>query len=297
MNNIYLKPHHNYVAFFLSLACNLSCSYCINLHNSGSRFKQAKRKELTLQEWINSANRLNLRKDLPLSLQGGEPTLYKYFYDFVKEVKPEIKMDLLTNFMFDIDKFIKEVPISRFTRDSPYASIRVSYHPGQNKIDDLIYKTKKMENAGFEVGLFGILHPEQELNKHILETQEKCLKLGIDFRTKEFLGEYNGELYGTFKYEDCVQSPKLKACQCKTSELIVDPGGYIYKCHSDLYAGRDPYANITDEDFTANKIDEYRDCLVYGDCNPCDVKVKTNRFQQDGHTSVDIINIKDLNNG
>ena len=41
-------------------------------------------------------------------------------------------------------------------------------------------------------------------------------------------------------------------------------------------------------------IDEYRDCYVYGDCNPCDVKVKTNRFQQFGHTSVDIIDIREL---
>ncbi len=291
---IELKEHHNYVAFFLSLACNLNCSYCINLHNSGSRYKQAKRKDLSVQDWIDSANKLMLRDDLPLSLQGGEPTLYKGFFDFVKEVKIDIKMDLLTNFMFDVDKFIKEVPVNRFTRDAPYAPIRVSYHPGQNDIDDLIYKTKKMEDAGFKVGLFGILHPNDDIKKHILQVQEKCLNLGIDFRTKEFLGEYEGKLYGTFKYDDCVQSEILKYCKCKTTELIVDPGGYVYKCHSDLYAGRSPYANITDEDFTSDKIDEYRDCFVYGDCNPCDVKVKTNRFQEHGHTSVDIIDKKEL---
>jgi len=41
-------------------------------------------------------------------------------------------------------------------------------------------------------------------------------------------------------------------------------------------------------------IDEYRECYFYGDCNPCDVKIKTNRFQQYGHTSVDIIDIRDI---
>lgn len=290
---IKLKEHHNYVAFFLSLACNLNCSYCINLHNGGSRYKQAKRKELTYKEWIDAANKLELREDLPLSLQGGEPTLLKGFNIFVKEVKPEIKMDLLTNMMFDVDKFIKEVPVERFTRDAPYASIRVSYHPGQNDIDDLIYKTSKMEDAGFRVGLFGIEMPDEKLNKHIYEVKERCLKLGIDFRTKEFLGEFKGKMYGTFKYPDSVSSA-LKYCKCKTTELLVDPNGYTYKCHSDLYAGRTPYYNITEDDFSTDLIDEYRDCFVYGDCNPCDVKVKTNRFQQDGHTSVDIINIKPL---
>ncbi len=290
---IKLKSHHNYVAFFLSLGCNLSCSYCINLHNSGSRYKQAKRKELSYKDWIDSANRLVLRDDLPLSLQGGEPTLLKGFNIFAKEVKPEIKMDLLTNMMFDVDKFIEEVPIDRFIRDAPYASIRVSYHPGQNDIDDLIYKTQKMEDAGFRVGLFGIELPDAKLNKHIFEVRDRCLNLSIDFRTKEFLGEFEGEMYGTFKYKNSVEG-KLQSCQCKTTELLVDPNGYIFKCHSDLYNGRDPYANILDKKFDVELIDEYRNCNFYGDCNPCDVKVKTNRFQQAGHTSVDITNIKEI---
>lgn len=288
------KEDHNYVAFFLSLACNLKCEYCINLHNGGSRYKQAKRASFSAKEWIQSANRLELRDDLPLTLQGGEPTLFSGFYEFVNEVKPEIKMDLLTNFMFDVDKFIQNVPVERFTRQAPYAPIRVSYHPGQNDIDDLITKTKKMENAGFRVGLFGILHPDEKIKSHVLEMQQKCLDLGIDFRTKEYLGEYDGKLYGTFKYDDCVAHNTMKYCKCRTTELLVDPAGYVYKCHSDLYSGRMPYANILDEDFNQDSMEEYRDCYFYGDCNPCDVKVKTNRFQEYGHTSVDIQDVREF---
>ena len=55
---IKLKAHHNYVAFFLTLACNLKCPYCINLHNGGSRYKQAKRDNLNVEEWIKIANSL-----------------------------------------------------------------------------------------------------------------------------------------------------------------------------------------------------------------------------------------------
>ncbi len=290
---IKLKEKHNYVAFFLSLNCNLACSYCINLHDNGLRAKQAKRKELDYQDWIRVANKLELRDDLPITLQGGEPTLLKGFNTFVKEVKPEIKMDLLTNINFDIDKFIKEVPVERFTREAPYAPIRVSYHPGQNDIDDLIYKTQKMEDAGFKVGLFGIEMPDQKLNEHILKVQEKCLNLGLDFRLKEFLGEYAGQMYGTFKYDKSVSS-RLKYCKCRTTELLVDPNGNTFKCHSDLYNNRDPYSNILDDNFTIDLLDEFRDCNFYGDCNPCDVKVKNNRFQKFGHTSVEIIDIKEL---
>ena len=289
---IKLKPHHNYVAFFLTLSCNLKCPYCINIHNGASRVSQVHRNGMTADDWIKAANRLVLRDDLPLTIQGGEPTLYKGFYKFVNEVKPAIKMDLLTNLMFNVDEFVKRVPVWRFNRIAPYAPIRVSYHPGQNNIDDLIRKTLKLEDAGFKVGLFGILHPDGSLKDHILKVKERCLNIGIDFRTKEFLGEYNGTLYGTFKYKCSVNGSELKICECRTTELIVDSAGYIYKCHADLYKGRNTYAHILDEKLNEDSIDEFRPCSFYGDCNPCDVKIKTNRFQEYGHTSVEIRNVK-----
>jgi hypothetical protein len=193
--------------------------------------------------------------------------------------------------MFDVDAFIANVPVWRFTREAPYAAIRVSYHPGQNDIDDLIAKTFKLQDAGFRIGLYGIEHPDATIRRHILEIQERCLGLGLDFRLKEFLGEHDGRMYGTFKYDGCVQGETLKSCECRTTEIIVDPAGQVYKCHSDLYNGRNTIAHILDEDFSEDSIDEFRECDFYGNCNPCDVKVKTNRFQVFGHTSVEIRNV------
>lgn len=286
------RQHHNYVAFFLTFACNLRCPYCINWHDSRAKPRQKKATPLEVQDWIKAANRLVLRADLPLTLQGGEPTIHKGFYRLVNEIKREIHVDLLTNMMFDVDEFIQNVPVWRFNRDAPYGPIRVSYHPGQNDIVDLIRKTFRMQEAGFRVGLYGILHPDEEIRKHILEAQELCLKKGIDFRTKEFLGRYKDKLYGTFKYAYSVCGPERKSCECRTTEIIADPAGYVYRCHSDLYLGRNPIAHVLDEDFTIEVIDKFRECPFFGDCNPCDVKVKTNRFQIFGHTSAEIINIR-----
>lgn len=285
------KPERNYVAFFLSFACNLKCNYCINLHDNASRAEQARRSLMSASDWIAAANRLVLRPDLPLTLQGGEPTLHPGFYRLVNEVKPEIKMDLMTNLMFDVEAFIANVPVERFTREAPYAAIRVSYHPGQNDIDDLVRKTVRLQDAGFRIGLYGIEHPDRAINEHIKAVRERCLGLGLDFRTKEFLGEHNGAMYGTFKYQGCVSGKVLKRCQCRTTEILVDPSGQVFRCHSDLYHARNPIAHILDDHFGSETIDEFRACEFYGDCNPCDVKVKTNRFQIYGHTSVEIRNL------
>jgi hypothetical protein len=289
---IRVDPMHNYVAFFLTLSCNLHCPYCINLHSGNTLTGRSKPVKMSANDWINAANRLVLREDLPLTIQGGEPTLHKGFYRFVNEVREDIKMDLLTNMSFDVDEFIEKVPVRRFTRESPYAAIRVSYHPGQNDIEELIGKTFKLQAAGFRIGIYGVLHPEESRRAYIMQTMEECLKLGIDFRTKEFLGEWNGMLYGTFKYDDSVCGDKLKKCDCRTTELLVDPAGYVHRCHADLYKGREPVAHVLDEDFNEREIEKYRPCSFYGDCNPCDVKIKTNRFQIFGHTSVEIKNLE-----
>lgn len=249
---------------------------------------------LTARQWIKAANRLVLRDDLPLTLQGGEPTLFKGFYQLVNEVKPEIKMDLMTNLIFDAHQFVKNVPVWRFDRKAPYAPIRVSYHPGQNRIYDLIRKTHILQDAGFRVGIYGIMHPDENIASHILNVKERCLSQGIDFRIKEFLGEYQGKLYGTFKYEKSVMGEEKHQCDCRTTELLVDPSGNVYRCHADLYNGRDPVSHILDPAFNEDDIEMLRPCSNYGNCNPCDVKVKTNRFQKFGHTSVQITNIQKL---
>ena len=66
----------------------------------------------------------------------------------------------------------------------------------------------------------------------------------------------------------------------------------IYKCHADLYNHRNPIGHILEESFNVDELEKFRECDYFGACNPCDVKVKTNRFQIFGHTSVEIIDIE-----
>jgi len=280
MKSIDIPYTYNYIGVFLTFACNLKCSYCINNFEERLKIK----KTISGKDWVNFLNRIESRPDLPVTLQGGEPSLHPDFIYVINNLKPELNIDILTNLQFDIDEFIKKVNPRRLKREAPYASIRVSYHPETMDLDDTIDRTLKVLRAGFSIGIWGVFHPVYE--KRIKEAQEKCLDCGIDFRTKEFLGKYNSKVYGTYKYPGACGGKVGKKVLCKATEFLVDPQGYIFRCHRDLYKGVNAIDTLFNSAFEIQDI--YRDCDCFGFCNPCDVKIKTNRFQQYGHTSVDI---------
>ncbi|MCP4230754.1 MAG: radical SAM protein, partial [bacterium] len=95
---IIIPESHNYVAAFLTLGCNLTCSYCINHFGLPASTK----KHITGEEWVKGLNRIVTRKDLPLTLQGGEPSIHKDFIYILNNIKPEMNIDILTNLQFDV---------------------------------------------------------------------------------------------------------------------------------------------------------------------------------------------------
>ena len=81
-STITLPSHFNYIALFLTLSCNLKCPYCINLNEAGASRKSVMREVVSAKVWLDFLNRLEITsEDLPLTFQGGEPTLYPYFYE------------------------------------------------------------------------------------------------------------------------------------------------------------------------------------------------------------------------
>jgi hypothetical protein len=197
-------------------------------------------------------------------------------------------VDILTNLAFDLREFCREINPWFMNRKAPYAPIRVSYHPEQFTLQDIIKKVRYLMDAGFRVGLYGILHPDQTTAME--HAQAVCSDLGIDFRTKPFLGWHEGRLYGEYAYPDACNGRNNRYCECATSELLAAPDGSIHRCHYFLYNRRPHPAHINDANLVLE--DNYVPCSFFGQCNPCDIKVKNNRFQQFGHVATRIRNIR-----
>lgn len=284
MKTILVSKNINYIGVFVTFRCNFKCTYCINKHGLLKM-----RKELSADEWIKGLNRIQARSDLPITFSGGEPTCYDDLPKVLEGVNRKTPIDILTNLDIESEEFQRDYPAYRFRRVAPYASIRVSYHPQQHKALPLLRKVKELLQLGYSIGVWGILYPDEKLVENVLNAQTVARNMRIDFRTKEYLGEWKGKMYGTFKYKEAVEG-KDKSCMCKGSEMLIGPDGSIYRCHSDLYAKRGEIGNILQEEVP--KIGIYRSCDYFGQCNPCDIKVKFDRYQKHGHCAVSIKNVQ-----
>jgi len=285
MNCLKIPEEYNYIAAFLTLGCNLRCPFCINRYgDADSRYPI-----MSGDRWVEGLNRIVSRPDLPVTLQGGEPSLHPDFYRIINGLRSDLNIDILTNLQFDVDAFMASVPAERVRREAPYASLRVSYHPGQMHLEETVTKVVKMLRCGYSVGVWTVDHPAH--GEAIDEARRVCTERGIDFRLKEFLGDHEGRLYGSYKYPDGLSRRKHEPVQCRTTELIVGPSGDVFRCHADLYEGRPGIGHLCDAAFGIETV--FRPCAHFGFCNPCDIKIKTNRFQQFGHTSVEILGARE----
>lgn len=263
---IKIPESKSYCEAYLTLRCNYKCPYCINDHTGVQR----KRGELKANEWIAALNNIDFGK-LPLTIGGGEPTIHSGFYEIMSGLRPETRVDLLTNGTFDVDRFMKEIKPSRFTQkqEAYYKSIRMSYHVKTSDPKELTEKAKVLHKNGYSVGVFSINHPEN-LNANVIMT-EVCREAGVYFFIRDFLGYYGDRLYGWYMYPEGLNGNK-KHCQCKSSEVLIGPSGELYKCHRDLYEGALPIGDIGRITFDIN--DGFLPCDSFGLCNPCDLKRK-----------------------
>ena len=275
-----LPKDTNYVPAFLTLKCGLECSYCINDVDGVVR----DREELSTEQWIDGLNRLNLRGDLPVTLQGGEPTKYEGFYEIVDKVNHPI--DILTNLSFNVGEFIDKVDPKKLNRPGKewYKPIRVSYHSQKMKPKKTIENMVKLQDAGFNVGLFALNLPE--LTESNMEMVEIARKSGVYFFVKDFLGWRNNQLYGFYTYPSALDGKK-KEVLCRSRDLLIAPDGNIFRCHRDLYHNENVINNLMDKDLKLEY--KFRPCTNMGTCNPCDVKDKTNRLLEQGFCTVEIL--------
>lgn len=286
MKPIIIPNDYDYVGVYLIDKCHLACPYCITTHHGANFFKNHTEK-LEPGQWVQGLNRLKLPLDVPITLQGGEPFISKGIWEILDNIVH--KVDIMTALPPFLKKehFLKLKTLQWNQRKAPYPTIRVSYHKGQNDYKEIIERIAELQEI-LSIGLYYIEHPSYT-KEEIEALKAYAKKFHVELRSKEFLGVYEGKHYGTYLYPDAVAGRRTgKKVLCKNTVVPIAPDGTIYLCHSDLYFARRGCAlgHILDEAFKFPQ--RHLPCENYGLCSECDVKVKTNHYQQYGYTSVDI---------
>ncbi|MCP4154616.1 MAG: hypothetical protein GY757_43230, partial [bacterium] len=127
MKKIILPENYDYVGVYLTGRCHLACDYCITTHH-GAGFDTFKFNRLEPGDWSRGLNRLVLPNDVPVTLQGGDPFLYKGIWELLDNLGH--KADILTALPPFLKKedFLNLKTLDWNKRDAPYPTIRVSYH-------------------------------------------------------------------------------------------------------------------------------------------------------------------------
>ena len=235
---IRLPDDYDYVGVFLTDKCHLHCQYCITRQVGGTFGLNLVGRPWTIylepNQWVDNLNRLELPEGVPITLQGGEPFLYAGIWHVLENLNH--KADILTA----LPGYLKKAHFDGLKtlrwnkREAPYPTIRVSYHPGQHKFDELVQRVAELQKT-VDIGIYALGPPIHTIDQ-MQWMAELCDLWKVEFRPKEFLGEYKGEFHGTYKYPEACRGKLLhKTVMCRNTVAVIGPDGSIYRCHSDLY--------------------------------------------------------------
>ena len=179
MNKIILPDAYDYAGIYLTDKCFLKCPYCITSHHGSSYIGRKATAYLTPRQWIEGLNRLVLPKDVPISLQGGEPFLYQGIGEILENVKH--KVDIMTALppFLTREFFLKLKTLAWNQRPAPYPTIRVSFHKGQNDFKELVDRIAGLNDI-LSIGLYYLTHPSVSADE-ITAMKAYAKQKGVEF--------------------------------------------------------------------------------------------------------------------
>jgi SAM-dependent methyltransferase len=273
---------NSYWAAFLTFNCAGDCDYCIQ-HLCKDEFLKAKmeysKNEIAPQEWVDFYNSLQKYKDQKLGVIGGEPTIYKGFFDVINGIggyHKTVTTNLKTPAFDDINAFSSNIVDKRTLR------INTSFHPEIISVDEFCNKIHQMRGCGLNVDQIAMVdHPTSNFKYYYNE----FIKRGLVLNPQTFLGKIGNVLLPNPESdltrdhkEHGITSPPLYnqgfSCEekneilCMTRRFMTAPDGGIYRCHYHLYSKRETIGNIRNEKLFERS--DYSVCNDFGYCNPCD---------------------------
>lgn len=244
----HLKKFDNKIRLYLTLECNLKCSYCVN--DCHGDIPKGLFSTVSAEKWFTAIN----REKRDLIITGGEPTLYPELIELINGIDPKIHIKLYSNLMWSpkvMERYTTEV-----TRD---VELYLSFHSSSKNPQRFIDNAIKLKKSGkFNAVVHTVDVPEN--HDFIQAAQEQFKEHGITLIVDDDQGEV---------YDKASSQEFRKSVVCAKKLILISPSGHRYQCVSKMVRAEDPLENILDEPLHAPLV--VRDCDDYGFCAPCDM--------------------------
>ena len=230
----FYNPH-----IYLTLRCNLRCPYCAN----GKFYDKSDMgyHEQSINFWADKIN--NFKEDVVI-FTGGEPLLYKSFFELLNKIDKKKKVHIYSNLSL---RNLKK-NIGSFKRVCKWW---LSYHPaGGADLETLINNIKILRNHN------------QLLNLQAIPSQLNLKK--INSSTINTLNNEHISLLLKKSIQTQIKTEKKVKVECKYVRKLYSPDGIRYHCVYGLIT-QNPKLVVNHQNVESVKI-----CTEYGNCSPCD---------------------------
>ena len=106
---VVIPDTYKYISAFLTMRCNLNCSFCLNSLDKNKEFNRKKFREISGKQWVEALNRVQPRRDIPVTLSGGEPFLHRDFIYILNNFKQSYIVKLFNCSKGSISDIIKNM--------------------------------------------------------------------------------------------------------------------------------------------------------------------------------------------
>ncbi len=207
---------------FLTSKCNLKCPYCF-----ADEFVNKSFSEISVENFKKAVEFIKTNPNNRIGLIGGEPTLHPHFRDFIKMLKDDEQIKLVTIFTngLEIDKFIEDIKHEKF-------NVLINCNPpsdiGEERFEKLKNNIKLLQKEPKEKYDLSFNLYSNETNYHYIFELLKILdKHNLRFSTAipNVSKENTEDILQSFKdikpyvfqfFEDCIKNEIVPTNDCNS---------------------------------------------------------------------------------
>lgn len=210
--------------------CNLTCSYCQNLHATGIH-DPAERQGPTPQEWVQHLNRIGRK----VSISGGDPLAYPHLAEVVNGIDRRLPIVICTNLSTP-----NVVSVVRsFTRP---VTFDVTYHPSSGRAERMIQTVTALKASGEFDATFHAVAASKNSLKFLWKAQQQFLDAGLQLKVNIAFADISHE---------GGRQAKRETVYCSKSNINIGPDGKRYHCVTKAIRMQEPKCDIADEEVTS----------------------------------------------